>query len=583
MDQMTSGNPGQDAATLEQIADEVDRERLMAHMREFARRVKLSGTPEELESFLYLQEQMKGFGYRTELLSHDAYISLPGKSRVEEGSREIRSITHSMSVPTAGGPVTAELVYVGEGTEELISRQDVRGKILLIDGIAFEDVAAAASKAGALGELHVSPTELLYEMCVSPVWGSPSQHTKAQLPSTVICTISRDDGAALRERVQAGESVCVTLETEVDTGWRKTPLLVCEIGARGGEHGGDLEGGASSDPFILFSGHHDTWHFGVMDNGGANATMLEASRILAAHRQDWQRGLRVCFWSGHSHGRYSGSAWYADDYWHDLERRCAAHVNVDSTGGAGADVLGHSGVIDELKALAADEIAAVSGQLHEGRRQGRAADQSFWGVGIPSMFGSLSHHPQGALKMPVALGPWWHTPEDLIEHIDPDNLVRDTKIALRVLWRLLAETVLPLRYTAYAQALADELDRIDGALAGRLPLDDLKRAVGEIRHLASEIETGAESLSGAAARKADAALMRASRALVPLNYTSGERFHHDPAVPSPGWLGLQGIRDLAGLEAGSPETLFYTVHARQTRNRVAHALHQAREALAAAL
>ena len=56
---------------------------LMRHCAEFAKRVKLSGTPEELESFRYLKSCLETYGYRTTLLSHDAYISLPGTSRVE--------------------------------------------------------------------------------------------------------------------------------------------------------------------------------------------------------------------------------------------------------------------------------------------------------------------------------------------------------------------------------------------------------------------------------------------------------------------------------------------------------------------
>ena len=33
------------------------------------------------------------------------------------------------------------------------------------------------------------------------------------------------------------------------------------------------------------SGHHDTWHYGVMDNGAANATMLEVARLTARERR----------------------------------------------------------------------------------------------------------------------------------------------------------------------------------------------------------------------------------------------------------------------------------------------------------
>ncbi|PST22583.1 aminopeptidase [Rhizobium sp. JAB6] len=553
------------------LALQPDREHLMAHLREFARRVKLSGTPEELESFHYLQAQMNSYGYRTQLLSHDAFISLPGAAKVEIEGESLRCITHSMSVSSGSGGTSGDLAYVGEGTEADFVGKDVAGKIVLVDGIATEEVAAIASAAGALGALHVSPNEHLYEMCVSPVWGSPSQHTRTKLPKTVICTIASEDGMRLRERLARGEKVRATLTAEVDTGWRKTPLLVAE-----------LQPASEDEPFVLFSGHHDTWHFGVMDNGGANATMLEAARLLALQASEWQRGLRICFWSGHSHGRYSGSAWYADEYFDDLDRRCVAHVNVDSTGGEGATILTNSGVIDELKPLAAEVIQRLTGQRHAGRRHGRAADQSFWGVGIPSMFGSLSHQPPGPVKMLTALGWWWHTPHDTAEHIDPANLRRDTQIVLEILWRLLTSPILPLDYTIYADALGKQVAQLQTELAGRIDISVLANAIDELRINAKAI-VGAKDLSAAKVARINASLMRASRHLVPLNYTSGERFHHDSALPHPAWPSLEGLRALATLPVTSSETAFYAVHARQVRNRVAHALRQANTALRAAL
>ncbi|MFB2565981.1 M28 family peptidase [Rhizobium sp. IMFF44] len=548
-----------------------DRARLMAHIGEFARRVKLSGTAEELESFRYLQAEMDGFGYRTQLLTHDAFISLPGAATVGIDGENLRCITHSMSVSTSPAGVTGNLIHVGEGTEADFAGKDVAGKIVLVDGIATEEVAALASAFGALGELHISPNEHLYEMCVSPVWGSPSQHTRDRLPTTVICSIARGDGDRLRDRLARGEAVTATLCADVDTGWRKTPLLVAELQPKGDDA-----------PFVLFSGHHDTWHFGVMDNGGANATMLEAARLLALRASEWRRGLRICFWSGHSHGRYSGSAWYADAYFDELDRRCAVHVNVDSTGGKGATVLTNSGVIDELRPLAADVIERVTGQKHAGRRHGRAADQSFWGIGIPSMFGSLSHQPPGPVKMLTALGWWWHTPHDTAEHIDPDNLCRDTAIVLEVLWRLLTLPVLPLDYTQYAASLDEQIGQLQAALAGRLDISGLSQAVEDLRVNANSLLQVRDPSPERAAR-IDASLMRAGRHLVPLNYTSGERFHPDSALPHVAWPSLEGLRALARLDVGAPDTAFYVVHARQTRNRVAHALWEANAALRAAL
>nr|WP_250813425.1 M28 family peptidase [Neorhizobium tomejilense] len=546
-----------------------DRQILMGHIREFGKRVKLSGTAEELESFKYLERQIASYGYRTKLLLHDAYISLPGRAAVEIGGNAVRCITHSMSVSTPGEGISAEVIYVAEGAEADLEGIDVEGHIILVDGIATEDVAALASARGAIGQIHVSPNEHLYEMCVSPVWGSPSQHTRTQLPKTAICTISRDDGERLRQACRAAKAPVARLTTEVDTGWRKTPILVAELSP----------GDRPDAPFVLFSGHHDTWHYGVMDNGGANATMLEAARLLAERRESWRRGLRICFWSGHSHGRYSGSAWYADEYWDELEQRCVAHVNVDSTGGAGADILTNSSVIEELKAVAARAVETVTGQVHRGRRHGRAADQSFWGVGIPSMFGSLSHQPPGPVKMLTALGWWWHTPHDTEEHIDPANLQRDTEIVLRVLGELLDAPILPLDYTAYAASLKDELSSLNGKLAGRLDIDKLISVADELHRRADAINEAARK-GTANADAINDRLRQASRLLVPLNYTFGDRFHHDNALPHPAWPSLSGLRELAALPERHADIPFFTVHGRQTRNRLLSVLRQACAVLA---
>ncbi|MEN3379762.1 MAG: hypothetical protein V7604_5117, partial [Hyphomicrobiales bacterium] len=434
-----------------------------------------------------------------------------------------------------------------------------------VDGIASPAVAARARAAGAVGQLHVSPHQHLHEMCISPVWGSPSADTLDRMPATVACTISDADGAALRLALAKSPALQVTLHAQVDTGWRKTPLLV-----------GDIDGprGAQS-PFVLLSGHHDTWYYGVMDNGSANATMLEAARLLSTRVKAWRRGLRVCFWSGHSHGRYSGSAWYVDHYWGDLDRRCVAHVNVDSTGGTGAVLMGDNGVVSSLAELASAVTRAETGQNHAGKRPSRSSDQSFWGIGIPSMYGSVSHQPPDA-KMRNSLGWWWHTPHDLIDKIDPDFLVRDTRVVLHTLWRLLTDKVLPIDPAAELASLRAELT----AIAGSRPtpaLTTLIAAVDSAVAAAARLKT-TRPVDDAACEAINAALIRMSRALVPLDYTEGDRFDHDLALPQPPWPVLQGLRDLAAAEPGSDQAKFLGVSAARARNRLLHALEEASRA-----
>ncbi len=544
------------------LPEAVDTQRLMSHCEDFARWVKLSGSADELASMQAVQAKLDGFGYRTTLLSHDAYISLPGPARVVVDGADVTAITHSFSLPSGPGGLSAPLAYVGEGTAADFAGRDLRGHIVMAEGIASPAVAARAAQAGAAGQLHISPHEHLHEMCISPVWGSPSTATLAELPATVTCTISDADGATLRDRLARGEAPAVVLHAAVDTGWRKTPVLQAE-----------LDGPEPDGPFVLFSGHHDTWYYGVMDNGSANATMLEVARVLAQGREQWRRGLRLCFWSGHSHGRYSGSSWYVDTHWDELERRCAVHVNVDSTGGIGASVMTESAVASELAGLAADVIRAETNQAHQGRRVGRNSDMSFWGVGIPTLFGSLSHQPPSPVKMRNPLGWWWHTPHDLLDKIDPANLARDTRVFVRAIGRLVTDTVLPLDYAAHATALLQELNGLDGKLEGRLTLAPLTQAATALRDKAA-------ALSGEPAA-VNAALMAASRALVPVDYTSGDRFRHDPALPQAPWPVLDPVRALAAA-TGADAVRFATVEAVRARNRMLHALRQAHRALAAA-
>jgi hypothetical protein len=295
--------------------------------------------------------------------------------------------------------------------------------------------------------------------------------------------------------------------------------------------------------------------------------MMETARACIAARRAWRRALRVCFWSGHSHGRYSGSAWYADEHWAELEARCVAHVNVDSTGGIGAEDLTRTGAASELWPLAREAIALHSGQDYTGRRSGRSGDQSFWGIGIPAMFGTLSAQPASPAGMRNALGWWWHTPHDTIDKIDAGNLLRDTRIVAHAVWRLLADEVLPIDYASHAAALEAELEGIAAKLGGRM---DLAGLIGATRSLGALAERGPHP---------DHAVMRASRALVPMDYTAGDRFVHDSALPHPAWPVLQPLRDLAASTPATEEARLQTVAARRARNRMADALARATAAL----
>jgi hypothetical protein len=559
---------------------------LDAHLQSFARWTKEAGTAGELESLRHVRAEMDTFGYATELLFHDAYISLPGKARIEAGGEVFDCITQSFSRSSDPAGVAGRGVALGLGSAADFAGAELRGAIVVVDGIATPQVAERTGASGAVGQIHVCPGENIHEMCISPVWGSPSHQNLDQLPSTVVVSVARSVGERIRALVLSDPDLELRLFAEVDTGWRKTPILVAELA------------GPDSDtaPFVMFSGHHDTWHYGVMDNGGANATMMEVARICALHRAHWLRGLRVIFWSGHSQGRYSGSSWYADTYWDELQRRAVAHVNIDSTGAKGNVVLYDAQADPELGDLAREAIAVQGGQEFGGHIVARAGDQSFWGIGIPSIFAALGEQP--ASDAPVAAtmlfgGPgrkgagtgwWWHTPEDTYDKMDLDIAVRDTRVYLHVVWKLLAERLLPIDHRAVVSALLSRLELDHERLGTRCNLDlptararALQQALERLASLAQ-----AECPDVAIAR-INAAILEMSHALVPVQHVTGDRYIPDPAVGLPTFASLRDLDLLAQSAPGSDQEKFIIVAARRAINRLAQSLLEANRAVQACL
>src|SRR6266403_2213358 len=73
-------------------------------------------------------------------------------------------------------------------------------------------------------------------------------------------------------------------------------------------------------------------------------------------------------------------------------------------------------------------------------------------------------------------------------------------------------------------------------------------------------------------------LMRLSRVLVPLSYTSGDRFTHDLALPLPPLAGLQRVRELTALDPDTDAFKFARATLVRERNRAVHAFDTAASA-----
>ena len=539
----------------------VSQSNLLEFNRQIARWTRLSGSVEERTAADYAEEQLRAFGYRARIVVHDAYISLPGAATLaitHPAARDVFCITHSMGRSTGPGGVAGDLVDVGKGRPEDYARAGVAGKIALVDDLATPEQAVMGSRLGVAGLIFVSGRHA-HEMCVSPVWGNPAPSTAGTLPTIPMMSVHQADGQALRGLCRDGR-VSVRVTAEVRTGWTQTPIVLADLAAGHPE--------AEPEMFVLFSGHLDGWHLGAMDNGSANATTLEVARVLAGRRAAWRRGLRVAMWSGHSHGRYSSSAWYADNHWFDLAEHCVAHVNIDSVGGAGADRF-VSNSMPQTAGLGVWAVREVAGAALTPKRVGRDSDQSFLGIGIPSLFGSLSHQADGSL------GWWWHTPHDTLDNIDPERLVRDAKVFALALDRLLTDPVLPLDYAAAAADLREQLRALAADAGPSFDLAPVVSAAARLEELCGRLARAAAHAAGTQAQTINECYRRLSRTLIPATYTAAGRYAHDPALDNEFLPRLAGARRLAALPPDGDQAKFLRVDLVRGRNAVLDAVETA--------
>jgi N-acetylated-alpha-linked acidic dipeptidase len=533
----------------------------MVLTREIAREARMSGSPEETRSFDFIEGYLRDLGYVVTRESFPSLVGFPIRASVEvvsPGPLSMKAHGYSLSPSTPPDGVTAALIDLGSAVEADYAKADIRGKVVLTNGLGTPEKQFALDRAGAAAHIHVD-RDRIREMCVSPVWGTATPETAPLLPASPAVAVLGEEGDRLRALLEQGP-VTVRIVSENYRGWCSIPV-VCA----------DLAG--ANDTFVLFSGHVDSWHFGAVDNASSNAIQLAVAKLLAGRRRELRRGIRLAFWSGHSHARYAGSTWYADTHWDELEERCVVHVNIDSAGAVGAELLTQAWTMAETYDFAARILDETVGEQLSYRRMLRAGDQSFWGIGVPSLFINPSEQATGGM------GPSWHTPDDTLDTVDPDNLLRDARIYAAAVFELCSTRVLPFSYAAAVREMLAHARSAESAAAGRL---DLETVVTKGEMLAADLDR-LEAAAAADPETYNAVALELGHILVPVNYTLRGRFDQDIAMKM---LPVPALATAAGLGAADPgsDAFHYElVYALRQRNRLASAFSAAQQAVTRAL
>lgn len=537
-----------------------------------------------------ITSRLRALGVPVEVHRPTIFLSLPGAASVTVGTTTMRAKPMAMGVPYPDG-LTAPLAYVparyAQNADEMFTKGfvsdeeiDVAGKIVVSEGFGMPGKVAYFEQRGALAMVAINPGANAHWGICTTIWGTPDLRDLPRKPKIAVVAVNNPDGNTLIAAAKAGEHV--TLRSELTEGWFESPVPVVTI-----------PGTEEPDTFVLLHGHYDSWDYGIGDNAVGDACMLEVARVLWQHRANLKRSVRIAWWPGHSTGRYAGSTWFADHFAIDLYEHCIAQVNCDSPGCRWATEYIDVSLMDEAQDFCADVIREIAGKELHGERPHQAGDYSFNNIGISSFFMLLStmrhehrkelgYYAVGGCGANIA----WHTEEDLIHIADRDVLMTDMKIYLASVMGAANATVAPFDFRATSRTLRTALEKYAVAAQGvadftpaRAALDALDATLA--RFTAHASRAASLPVTDAVTRRTNHAIRRLARLLVPVNYTRGPAFFHDPAETTPALPDLSpalGAASMSDWDRG-----FLATHLVRGQNRLVAALRDGCAELEAAM
>jgi hypothetical protein len=486
------------------------------------------------------------------------YLAVPKDAHVTLAGRHFRARPAQLA-ETAPEGLTAPLVFVenpvgppmgwtsgtaklfGPGYDPAPGVPDLRGRLVLFRGMILAEKILHFAALGAAGVIAVNPGPDMHWGSGSAIWGTPDLDDLPGRTPIPGCAVSGPDGEALIEAARRGESA--TLTTVCEEGWFDQVLPEIRI-----------PGTAEPDRFVLLHGHYDSWDVGVGDNATGDACMLEVARVLHAHRAKLHHSVRICWWPGHSTGKFAGSTWYADAFARDLARGCVAHLNCDSPGCR--DATDYPGIpwMAENRAFVTGVVHDATGKAAGGKRPTQSSDYSFNNLGISGCFSASSRIPKAEVErrgwyfvMGNGGNTAWHTDRDQLDVADPDVLLTDIRLYALAVFRLATAPALPLDPGALVAELSAHLDRYQKAAGERFDLSPARDAFAELSARLAAFEA-----SGPAPDAATATRLAVLRHLVPLDYTRGTRWRRDFGLPAPP---LTHLAIAAELDRYPPEAL----------------------------
>lgn len=545
---------------------------------------RMSGKGDDLKAAKYIVEKMTEYGLDAKIMEFETYNSWPGKSEfkvINPETKFIESLPCCHIAPTLPEGTNLELVYAGAGGYADYEGKNVKGKAVLVEvsyAPATPEKARIAYEKGAVAMICMNwgreEEEFICMRGLKAVWGNPTPESFKDIPQIAGLSITRKDGIYLKDLCLNYGKVEIFMNVQSTRQWDILPQPMAV-----------LKGTEEPEKFLLVAGHLDAWYPGVTCNATGIGTILELARVFGKYKDKIKRSIYFLNWNGHEIAEATGSVWFADHYFDQLDENCIGYINIDSTGLAEATVYG----VDASRELADYTEKIVKSVLEEETKVNyltKTGDQSFFGIGIPSIVGRVGYTEEYIRERNGATLGWWnHTIEDNLEKVDLTNLNKDNKVNCAYLLGLLNSDILPYDFSKTCLDIKTKLESLNQTFSHIIDISNIIENIDKLSEYVIQLNETKEKLSkmGKMNEKCkiiNKCLLKLSRALTNAIYTYSDRFEQDSYGLSILQEPIPLLQDSVKLASMNPEDeeykLLYT-KAIRNRNRVADAIKKAVE------
>jgi len=367
-----------------------------------------SGTDQELEAALYLQKNLDALGYDTSLQEfYTPRIFMPDLNLTSSDGESLMDSDRSHLHPVAvmlprfmmlpgDDSATGLLTYVRGALQEDIPDEGLGGRIpiIKIGAIPFREQIDRVAEAGAPGAVVTSAE--LEDILIPYTYQAP-------IP---VMWLNQVDFSVVLQLIGEDE-VSATIEANKRDMAESRNVVA------------DMRKSANDPPRrVILGAHYDTVEDtqGASDNGSGLAALLTVAKHIAG--RDFPYDVRIVLFGTEEYGLF-GSRHYVENMSQQEIDGTIAMLNFDALGsGITLHAIGDYDLTSKARQIGSELGAPV---LLQGSGMASSDQEPFQEVGIPTLF--LTSNDVSLIN----------SPDDTIDHINPDLLGYAAEVAIAML------------------------------------------------------------------------------------------------------------------------------------------------------